>query len=241
MPVITLNNTEHRRLRVSPPENFEYLGKVHMLPLVAQECGHAGNEFPVAFVKDGDTGRFQLVAVLGLEEGENLFVANGQWQGIYMPAIIQIEPFKLISDAFKPNELVAGLDTDNERVQEANGEALFDDAGNETEFLQRIKDALGQYFQNQRFTFDFIAALAELELLVARDLSIRILDQNTSISGLHIIDEERLNKLSDEQFAKLRKRGYLAAIYAQMLSLNQVHRLARIKAAALASGQSASH
>jgi hypothetical protein len=232
MPVIALNNTDHRQLRVSPPKNFEYLDKVHMLPLVAQECGHAGNEFPVAFVKDKETDRFQLVAILGLQEGENLFVSAGQWQGMYMPAIIQIEPFKLITDAYKPDQLVAGLDTDSERVQESNGEALFDDAGKETEFLQRVKDSLGQYFQNQRYTLDFIAALSEFELLVARDLSVRIGEQNMNISGLHAIDEERLNELSDEQFAELRKRGYLAAIYAQMLSLNQVHRLGRIKAAA---------
>ncbi len=232
MPVIALNNRDHRRLRVRAPENFKYLDNVHMLPLVAQECGHAGNEFPVAFVKNSETGRLQLVAITGLQEGENLFVSKGQWQGMYLPAIIQIEPFKLITDAYKPNQLVAGLDTDSERVQESDGEALFDDAGNETEFLQRVKNSLGLYFQNQRYTLDFVAALADLELLVARDWSVRIGEQNTSISGLHTIDEERLNKLADEQFAELRKRGYLAAIYAQMLSLNQVHRLARIKAAA---------
>lgn len=241
MPVIALNSGEHRQLRVSPPENFKYLENVHMLPLVAQECGHAGNEFPVAFVKDAQTDRFQLVAVLGLQEGENLFVSEGQWRGMYMPAIIQIEPFKLISDAYKPDELVAGLDTDSERVQESEGEALFDDAGNETEFLQRVKDSLGQYFQNQRYTLGFTAALSGLGLLVARDLSVKIGDQNTTISGLHIIDEEKLNALSDEHFAELRKQGFLAAVYAQMLSLNQIHRLARIKAATSTPSQAVRH
>lgn len=241
MPVIVLNSRDHRRLRVRPPENVEYLGKVHMLPLVAQECGNAGNEFPVAFVKDAKTGGFQLVAILGLQVGENLFVSEGQWQGLYMPAIIQIEPFKLITDANKSDQLVVGLDTDSKRVQESDGEALFDDTGNETEFLQRVKDSLGQYFQNQRYTLDLIATLTEFELLVARDLSIRIGDQSTSISGMHTIDEVRLNELSDEKFSELRKRGYLAAIYAQMLSLNQVHRLARIKALAQQHGQALGH
>ena len=241
MPVIALNNRDHRQLRVSSPESFEYLENVHMLPLVAQECGHAGNEFPVAFVKQAGTDRLQLVAIFGLREGENLFVSDGKWQGMYMPAIIQIEPFKLVNDAYRPDQLVAGLDTDSERVQESIGEALFDDAGNETEFLQRVKDSLARYYQNQRYTLDFVAALTEHDLLVARDLSVRVGEQTTDISGLHIIDEERLNGLSEEKFAGLRKRGFLAAIYAQMLSMNQVHRLAKLKAAASLRGETPRH
>ena len=237
MPVIALNNTEHRQLRVSPAESFKHLNSVHMLPLLAQECGHAGNDFPVAFVKEEKSGWFRLVAVLGLQEGENLFVEGDKWQGMYMPAIVQIEPFKLINDAHRPEQLIAGLDTDSERVQETHGEALFDEAGNETEFFQRVKTMLGQYFQNQRYTLKFVSDLAEFDLLVARELSVTIGGQSTSISGLHVIDEERLNALPDQQFAELRKRGYLAAIYAQMLSLNQVHRLARIKTAAAQPGQ----
>lgn len=240
MPVIALNNTEHRQLRVRPPKDYEYLNNAHMLPLVAQECAHAATEYPVAFIKDAASERYQLVGVLGLEEGENLFVSKGQWRGMHMPAVVQVEPFKLVNDTERPDHLVAGVDTDNERVQESSGEALFDEAGNETEFLQRVKTSLGEYFQGQRYTHDFVEALAKLGLLVARDLTIRIGDQNTTISGLHTIDESKLNELGDEDFADLRKRGFLAAIYAQMISLNQVHRLARIKAGAEQPGQKTS-
>lgn len=229
MPVIALNNTEHQKLRVSPPKDFGYLSEAHMLPLVVTECGHAGSNFPVVFVKDTSIDAFQLVALFGLQENENLFVDNGDWTGVYMPAIIQIAPFKMVSDPQRPDQLIVGLDTDDQRVSEGDGEALFDSEGGETEFLGRVKESLGHYYQNQHYTRKFIDVLSGLDLIQSTELVVRLRDEKTSIRGLHSIDEEKLNALTDEQFCELREGGFLPAVYAQMLSLNQVHRLAGIK------------
>lgn len=232
MPIIALNNQEHKRLRVRPPSTFEYLANAHMLPLVVQECGHAGSDYPVLFVKNEEDGQFQLVALLGLSPGENLFVVDGQWHGLYMPAIIQNDPFKVITDQRNPDKLMIGLDTDSELVQETEGEALFDESGNETDYLKSRKDSLVQYFQDNRLTRAFGAVLAKLDLLITRDLIVRVGDHEINIAGLHTVDETRLSELPDENFNELRERGFLPAIYAQLFSLNQVHRLVRIRMAA---------
>lgn len=231
MPIIALNNHEHKQLRVRPPDNFSYLANAHMLPLVMQECAQAGCEYPVVFVKDKATGQFKLVAIFGLTEGENLFVNDGQWQGLYMPAIVQNNPFKLITDSSNPDQLIVGLDTDSGLVQESDGEALFDDAGNETDYLKNRKFSLAQYVEHERTTRTAIEALTDVELLAARDLTITVKGQETRIGGLYTVDEAKLNELSDEKFNELRQRGFLPWIYAQLFSLNQVHRLARFQAA----------
>jgi len=232
MPIIALNNQEHKQLRVRPPSSFEYLANVHMLPLVIPECGHAGNDYPVVFIKKEETEQFQPVAIFGLAPGENLFVNEGQWQGLYMPAIIQHDPFKLIGDSKNPDQLIIGLDMDSELVQESEGEALFDDAGNETDYLKKRNESLGQYFQQDRLTRTSIAALNDLELLDASDLTVTLMGQDINIAGLYTVNEAKLDELPDEKFNELRKRGLLPLIYAQLLSMNQFHRLARLKTAA---------
>jgi len=203
-----------------------------MLPLVISECGHAANDFPVVFIFKEETEEFQPVAIFGLAPGENLFVNEGQWQGLYMPAIIQNDPFRLIGDSKNPDQLILGLDTDSELVQESEGEALFDDAGNETDYLKERRDSLGQYFHQDRLTRASIAALNNLELLDASDLTVTVMGQDISIAGLHTVNETKLNELPDEKFNDLRERGLLPMIYAQVQSMNQFHRLARLRAAA---------
>ncbi len=232
MPIIALNNQEHKQLRVRTTGSFEYLANAHMLPLVVQECGLAGSEYPVVFVKKEQDGEFQLVAIFGLTPGENLFVNDGQWNGLYLPAIIQNSPFKLIPDPGNPDNLMMGLDTDSDLVQESDGEALFDDAGNETDFLKNRKELLGRYFHDNRLTREFCATVVKLDLLVARDLKVRVGGQEINIAGLHIIDEAKLGELPDDQFNELRQRGFLPAIYAHLVSLNQVQRLARFRSEA---------
>ncbi len=43
--------------------------------------------------------------------------------------------------------------------------------------------------------------------------------------GIYIVDEKKLNSLSDEQLLDLIKRGLMPAIYAHLMSLQQVQRL----------------
>jgi hypothetical protein len=231
MPVIALNNRDHKKLRVSPPGKFDYLANAHMLPLVLQEAGHAGVEYPVVFVSKGDTGQLQLVALFGLAPGENLFVHDGQWHGLYMPAILHHIPFKIITDGMQPTNMILGIDTDSELVQESEGEMLFDDDGNETEYLRARKDLLGEYFEHERFTRNAISTLQDLDLFKSADVTVTARDQNIDIGGLLTIDEAKLNALPEEKFLEFRKRGLLPFIYAQMLSINQFHRLGRLKAA----------
>ena len=54
-------------------------------------------------------------------------------------------------------------------------------------------------------------------------------DQQQKITGSYVINEERLNNLSDTLFLNIKAKGYLPAIYAHLTSLSQIERLAMLQ------------
>ena len=69
----------------------------------------------------------------------------------------------------------------------------------------------------------------EKALLVEQTLNLEINGQKRQLSGIHLIDEKKLNALSDEDFLAMKKRGYLSPIYAHLLSMQQFNQLAKLK------------
>src|SRR4051794_30252800 len=64
------------------------------LPVSHTEFQLAAREYPIVFTT-GDGGKtFATVAVTGIADGENLFVAEGAWaSGVYIPAYARRYPF----------------------------------------------------------------------------------------------------------------------------------------------------
>jgi len=198
---------------------------------VIQECGHAGNEYPVVFTKREGTEELRLVAIFGLSAGQNLFVNHGEWQGLYMPAIIQNVPFKLVNDSQDPKHLILGLDTDSDTVSDSEGESLFDESGDETKYLQATKEALGNYYEQDQMTRAAIKVLTDLDVITDCDLTVAAGDKNVRIDGVYTTDIVKLKQLPEETFIELRDKDLLPLLYAQIFSINQFHRLARYAAA----------
>jgi len=106
---------------------------------------------------------------------------------------------------------------------------LFEN-GEETDYLRRREEALVSFIVFSQITDAFTKFLADKELLVAQTLTVDIKGEKKDINGIYLIDEKKLNELSDADFLELRKRGYLAPIYSFLTSTHQVARLARLKA-----------
>jgi hypothetical protein len=225
MPIVALNNDEHRDLRVKKAESFEYVSDAHMLPVVAHECANIAADCPVVFVKNEDTGQFQMVAILGLEAGENLFVKDGSWRAMYIPAVLRNHPFKAIADAANPEHVTVGLDTESEFVTTDAGESLFTEDGSESEFLKARKSDLAAYLEQEHITRGIVSFLADKELLAQRSLSVNIDGEEVNIGGLYSVNEVKMNELPDDEFSEIRRRGLLPLIYAHLISLNQIRRL----------------
>jgi hypothetical protein len=60
-------------------------------------------------------------------------------------------------------------------------------------------------------------------------MRVRENDRVKNIAGCYVINEERLNNLSDELFLEIRAKRYLPAVYAQLVSLAQIERLLNLK------------
>lgn len=232
MPIVALNNVEHKDLKVNPAYLLAQLAGNHMVPVVVHECAILGSDAPIVFVKNQETGQFQMVVLYGLAPGENLFLVNDSWQAMTVPLAVQSGPFRLISDGADDDRMMIGIDNQSPFLGSEEGEALFDADGQETEFLKARKEVLGHYFEGDQITRAFIDLLSELELLVQRELKLNANGEKIEIGGLYSVDEAKLGDLSPEDFEQLRTRGFLPVVYAQLMSMHQVRRLARLRAKA---------
>lgn len=110
--------------------------------------------------------------------------------------------------------------TSDPETTASTGERLFREEGEPTEALQRIIAFVGEYSDAAKATAAFTAELKALDLFQTINIEIRSPDRATSnFSGFAAVSEERLNALPDEAWLDLRRKGYLAPIYAHLISL----------------------
>lgn len=232
-----LNKEQHKDVKIKSLTHVEDLAGQHALGVVVQEFAFAGNQYPIAFVKDKEESYFP-VAVLGLEQGKNLFVTeDNKWDGMYMPARYTHKPFSVIPNPEDKNLYGVAINMDSEVIAdgEGEGEALFNEDGSESEYLEKRKNALMSYVENEQITKAFVDVLVKYELLSAQNINVKVQGKEYILNGLHIVDEKKLNGLSDEDFLEIRKRGFLGPIFAHLGSMHQVNNLIQRQAKKLTS------
>src|SRR3954466_7650242 len=90
---VLLNNVAHKNLRVITRHGARFgesMGSVLTFPT---EFGDIQREYPIFFRKDGASGEFLSIALLGFEKDENLFLEGEDWQARYIPGVIARGPF----------------------------------------------------------------------------------------------------------------------------------------------------
>lgn len=225
LQITPLFREKHAHLKINTQKAFEHIESQHIIPVVLHEFIRCGAELPIVFVKNTDSGEFEAVAMLALKPGENLMVEEGNWQGHYVPRILRNYPLALIEDGKNPEQLLVALIESSPMVNAEEGFALFNEDGTDSDFLKARTSSLSDTLQQGQITKAFNKILVDMDLLVAQTLSITVEGQPRDIGGIYIIDEKKLQELPDEQFADLRKKGVLPAVYAHLMSLQQVQRL----------------
>lgn len=226
-----LNKSAHANTKVKVQKNFENAKGQHLAPVVVHEFSRASAEFPVVFVKNSESDSFQPVVLFGVKPGENLYTQTETWEGTYAPASITQFPFALVPESEKTDKFMVVIATETSVVNEEEGNALFDENGAETDYLARRKEGMGKYLEHAHITKAFTQELVDKDLLVQQNLEIDANGEKININGLYLVSEEKLNTLSDDDYLALRKRGFLAPIYAHLNSMNQVRRLVQKKVA----------
>ena len=140
---VLLNRHLHKRRRVLPNDSFAFSRKANSLYLACAEFAEACKEYAIVFARV-DGGRIAPLALLGLRDGENLFVnAQGRWEAHYVPAFVRRYPFVLAE--FDGAQMGVCVDEAFSGISETEGEALFDAQGENTPYLQGALDFLNLY------------------------------------------------------------------------------------------------
>lgn len=224
---VPLNPDVHLQARLGPLEgNFSFSAHTNSIPLAAVEFFDTAREYPIAFAGKG-TGGFFPIALLGVRENENLFVGpNGRWDANYVPAFVRRYPF-VLAEKQDANDFNVYLDEAYPGFGADKGERLFTDAGEHTPMLKQALEFLSTYQGEITRTRQFAERLQELGLLVPRVLEVVRKDQAPLVlQGFSVVDEERLVALDDAKLIELARSGFLGWIYAHLMSLGNVPRLA---------------
>ena len=222
--IVVLDPAKHRDLRVRATPSAAYGDAQKFVQVVIREFPMLAVHYPILFSKDSETGAFFCGAMMGFEEGENLFLgAGGIGQDSYRPLNLQRGPFFVAGDGL-------AIDLDSPRIAQFDGEALFDEAGEATPYLESVAAVFRELRPGIEMTRMFIARLLELQLIEPIEIDLSFDDgERRSLEGLYTINPDAVRELEDETVLDLFKRGYLQLIYLVIASLKQVPVLAREK------------
>jgi len=238
--LVPVNKEQHAAKKIKQIEGFAFASQFHIASLMTHEFVRAAAIYPVVFIEDKEQDEFRPVALMGLDSGENLFVdESGKWQASYIPAIIRRYPFAL-ARTDQEGQFTVCIDEGSALVSEEEGRPLFNESGEPTEVLENVKRYLGELQQMDQVTRAFCKYLSENNMLTPLNMRVRDNDRIKNIAGCYVINEERLNNLSDERFVEMRNRRYLPAIYAHLVSLAQIERLVTLKDGRVAATANAS-
>lgn len=227
--MVPVNKARHGGKKIKVVGDFKFASPFHLAYLTVQEFVRAASTYPIVFLEDASQDSFRPVALLGLEAGKNLFVdEDGIWDANYIPAIVRRYPFALAPSNEQDRYLVC-VDEDSGMLNEGEGVDLFDDKGEPTQVLENVKRYLSELQQMDESTRSFTRFLQENNLLTPLSMRVNATNQVRNITGCYVVNEERLNNFTGQKFLEVRDQRYLPAIYAHLISLAQIERLAKRK------------
>jgi len=226
--IIPLHHQTHASLKVKNSNDFTRFKEQHLIPVVIQDFIPLASEFPIVFVKNTETGQFTAVAMMGIKPNINLYCQTPSWSAEVIPSSFFNYPFSLARQNEDKDDCFVCIDTESALVNEAQGQALFDEKGEQTDYLKARTEHLLNIAQRHEQAANITQYFASKKLLTLKTLNLNLGEnQKFTLDGLYVIDEKKLDALSDDEFNELRSKGLLPIIYAHLSSMHQIARLAK--------------
>lgn len=212
----------HGALGVNPVEKpYAFVSASHVVPMTVTEFAPASLSYPVVFLGDNK----MPVAVMGLRQGENLFVtAAGEFRpDAYIPAYVRRYPFVFANDQAQ-QRLILCIDRAAPFITEGGQAPLFID-GKPSDYVNQAMDFCNNFEQERLRTESFVKLLTDLDLFEVKEavFTPRNPDgqpgQPQKLADYFAVSEDKLKALSPEKLAELRDNGALGQIYAHLVSL----------------------
>jgi len=227
---VVLNRERNADLTISESTSrYAFAVNAQMVIIADVEFFDTCRQFPIIFATTTD-GRLFPLALMGLENGENLFVdKDGYWLGSYIPAYIRRYPF--ITAEGDDGQMAVCCDAAFDGFNREGGTALFKD-GEPTAKANEIMSFLKDYYQRMKATEAFCVGLAQGKLLRQIDAQANLADgRSYALNGMLVVDEQRLTQLPDVDVVRLYRSGMMALINAHLVSLRNLGVLIDRKAA----------
>jgi len=237
--VVPVSSEAHRELSVRVGERFDFAAETNSVPLMVAEFAAAASEYGIVFAGEGE--RMTPVAILGLGESENLYVArDGSWDARYIPAFIRRYPFVFAASEQGERLTLCIDDAYAGANHEGRGERLFDSEGQQTGYLKQTLAFMQQYQREVVMTRNFCTLLQGLDLLVPMHAQAVGPDGRAlRLGGFQAVDRERLKQLPAERLTTLFGSDALELIYLHLHSMQALTRLgARLRDVSVASEES---
>ena len=225
---------KNRRVRLpAAGEIPEFARTLNAIPISYTEFALVGREYPIVFTS-GDRGQsFAAVAVLGMTQGENLFVDGGAWApGRYVPAYARRFPFCMATVTMDKVQQQDRLICVESSSIDEQGEPMFDEAGEPLEKWKEIQRLLTEYEADLERSREMCAILSDYGLLEPFTMQATLNSGGAMhLTGMHRVDEKRLEHLNASQIKNLMRKGIMGRIYTHLLSLDNFNALLERKAA----------
>lgn len=224
---VPLDASRHKSWALKKNFGLGFAKGVNAVPVNMIEMANACHCYPIAFSGDAVA---TPVAILGLRDGENLFLNDKQeWENnIYVPAYIRRYPF-IFSEMPESDQLTLCIDDTALAVDhksKADEQLFFKDDGTPSDLAKNALEFCKSYHAAAKQTQEFSKALLDAGLLITRQAEIKTpLGQSINFSGFKVIDEEKLATLPDALFLEWRAKGWLPFLYAHLFSGAQWQRL----------------
>ena len=167
------------------------------------------------------------VAIMGLQEGQNLYCQEEPFPSQVIPLGFGNAPFAITATDDSREQFAVLVDEESSLLSETAGERVFTDDGNKTEYMESRIEGLVQAAQQNHQTQEITKYLTEKGLLTTQQIQLQHSPDGRryNIDGIHVVDEKKFNELSNEDFLDMRSRGLVALVYAHLNSLQQLRRV----------------
>ncbi|WP_375624894.1 MULTISPECIES: SapC family protein [unclassified Bartonella] len=232
--ITPINKVSHKNLKFAPPSDMSFAKDTHWVPLASTEYFQAALDYPILFMCAEDEQKkrhYTSAALVGLSNDENDYIASDKsWKtNTYVPAFVRRYPF-VLAQISNEKELSVCFDQQSGMFNEVAGTELFNSDGSISPFMEERIRFLESFKIAMEKTSEFIDALVEMDLLSQKSINVKN-DKGLSAQLEHfwVVDEEKLNKLSASQLAKLHKNGFLGLIFAHLMSTHNLLKILSLK------------
>lgn len=224
--IVPIDRTMHKEWTFSAVPDAGFTRNSHAVLALASEFAELSREYPIVFVRYGN--QVAPVAMLGLREGENLFVdEKGEWQARYVPAYVRRYPFTF-AEVQGSGQLLLSVDPCYPGISKVGGDGqrLFDERGQDTDFLKGMLDFAQRFQDDYVRTLQFCKVLDTLGLLKDMNINAQLpTGAHFNMGGFQVVDEDKLKAIDNEEVARMFRNGIMGTIFAHLISLGNVANL----------------